>query len=70
MFGEIEKALRKQSNLRLCDVADKLDISIASLSKYENNTREPSLELLTKFCDLYDVSADFILGRAEKETIQ
>lgn len=33
-----------------------------NLSRYEDGTREPSVEMIIKFCKLYDVSADYLLG--------
>ena len=34
-------------------------------SRYEDGTREPSIDMLKKLCDLYDVSADFLIGRTD-----
>ena len=39
-------------------------ISQALLSHYENGIREPGLAFVSKVCDFYHVSADFLLGRS------
>ena len=33
------------------------------MSHYENGIREPGLAFVTKVCDYYHVSADYMLGR-------
>ena len=43
--------------------AGELGISQALLSHYENGVREPGLAFVTRACDYYHVSADYLLGR-------
>ena len=38
-------------------------MSQALLSHYENGIREPGLAFVSKVCDYYHVSADYMLGR-------
>ena len=57
--------LRKQHNLTQRDVADYLGIAQPSYLPYENGKAEPTLENLAKLADLFDVSADYFLGRSE-----
>ena len=42
-----------------------LGISRAALSHYEKNRREPDMETLSKFADLFKVSIDYLVGRTE-----
>lgn len=56
------KELRLERNLKLREVAEKLNVTIRTISRYEDGTREPSAEMIIKFCKLYDVSADYLLG--------
>lgn len=56
------KESRVQAGMKLKDVAEKLNITIQTVLRYENGSREPSLETLVTFCRLYDVSADYLLG--------
>ena len=32
---------------------------------YEWGDREPSLDVLKKLCDFFDVSADYLIGRSD-----
>ena len=56
------KELRIERNFKLKEVAEKLNVTIRTISRYEDGTREPSVEMIIKFCKLYDVSPDYLLG--------
>ena len=47
------------------DMAEKLGISQPSYIRYENGSSEPSQENLVKIADIFDVSVDYLLGRAD-----
>ena len=36
-----------------------------AITMYESGKREPSLDFLLKICDFFDVSADYLIGRAD-----
>ena len=55
--------LRREQGLSQRKVAGDLGISQALLSHYENGIREPGLGFVTRVCDYYHVSADYLLGR-------
>lgn len=59
------KQSRIDKGLKLKDVAESVGTTIRSISRYEDGTREPSIALLKQLCDLYDVSADYIIGRTD-----
>lgn len=61
-MGERLKQLRVENGLKLKDVAAALNVTIRSINRYEDGTREPSIDMLVKFCKLYDVSADYLIG--------
>ena len=65
MFCERLKALRIEKGCTLKFVAEQFNVSIRTISRYEDGTREPSLDTLKKFCDFYDVSADYLIGRID-----
>ena len=63
-FGEREKQLRMARRLSQQDVADMLGTSVSTISRLENGlSRTVDIELLGNLTDLYDVSADFLLGK-------
>lgn len=59
------KESRVAAGLKLKDAAEKLNITVQSVLRYENGSREPSLETLITFCKLYDVSSDYLLGLSD-----
>ena len=65
IFQERLMEQRKLNNLTQRQVADYLAIAQPSYIRYENGTSQPSLETLVKLADYFDVSVDYLLGRAE-----
>ena len=55
------KTIRKQKNLKQLKVAMDLNISREALSHYENGKREPSLAMLQKMSEYYNVSIDYLI---------
>ncbi len=64
IFQERLLEQRKLNKLSQKSVADYLRISQPSYIRYENGTSEPTLENLVKLADLFDVTADYLLGRS------
>lgn len=61
------KEIRKQRNLNQQKVAMDLNISREALSHYENDKREPSLALLLKMSEYFNVSIDYLITGKEFE---
>lgn len=59
------RELRGETGAPLRTVAKQLEISLSAYSNYEQGLREPSLVNFRKICDYFDVSADYLLGRAD-----
>ena len=62
-FARTLSLLRQEKGVSQRKAAAELGISQALLSHYENGVREPGLNFVTRACDYYNVSADFMLGR-------
>lgn len=62
-FSRTLSLLRKEKGISQRVVAEKLGISQALLSHYENGIREPGLDFVVRACDYYTISADYLLGR-------
>lgn len=62
-LGDLLSMLRKEKCFLQKDVADYLNLSVATVSNYEKNVRMPDLETLVKLADFYDVSTDYLLQR-------
>ena len=61
------KEIRKKRNLNQQKVAMDLNISREALSHYENGKREPSLDMLNKMSDYFNVSIDYLINGKEFE---
>lgn len=61
MIGERLKKLRENKNMTQGDVAEALGVNTATISKYESNSLEPSIESIKKLADLYDITIDELL---------
>lgn len=58
-IGKKLKSLRKGRGLTQQQLAEKMDISRATISNYEVGRRSPHLSELRRFADFYGVSLDF-----------
>ncbi|MBQ7400327.1 MAG: helix-turn-helix transcriptional regulator [Clostridia bacterium] len=59
------KMIRKEKNLNQLKVALDLNISREALSHYENGKREPSLAMLNKMSEYFNVSIDYLINAKE-----
>lgn len=57
------KVLRKQYHLSQIELGKLLGVSKVSVSNYEKGTRTPSMKTLLLILKIFNVSADYILGR-------
>ena len=62
-LGEKIYQLRNEKNMSQGDLAERLDVSRQSVSKWENNTAVPDLDKLIKICDIFEISLDELTGR-------
>lgn len=61
--GERLKFLREKKGLTQKEVATRLGLEPAAVSKYELDMREPNIEAIKKLASLFNVSIDYLLGR-------
>lgn len=59
--------LRTVKNLSQGDLADLLDVSRQSVSKWETDAAIPDLDKLIKMCDVFGVTLDELTGRTPQE---
>ncbi len=62
------RELREFNNIQQKELASILEISPNSLSQYENNKREPSIDIVSKIADYFNVSADCVYGTSDITT--
>ena len=64
-FGERLKRLRIEHNLTQEQLAQRVGVLKASISSYELGKQYPTINTLIKLCNLFDVSADYLIGRSD-----
>lgn len=66
-FGAVLKELRQKAGLTQKQLADRLWLSKATVSYYEQSLRYPSPEILVRLANVFHVSTDYLLGRENKQ---
>lgn len=68
-LGENLRRLRKEQDLTQEQLADKLGVTYQSVSRWENGSTYPDLELIPAIAEIFSVTIDALLGipEAEKE---
>ncbi len=56
--------LRKDNNLSQSQLANKIGVSRTIVGNYERGTNSPSVEILLKIANTFNVSVDFIIGES------
>ena len=59
---------REKSGMLQSDLGKLLGISAQAISKWEVGRSEPDIESILKMCDLFNITADELLGRDDKQT--
>ncbi len=68
-FAENLKKLRTNKGLTQTQLAKRLWLNKSIISAYENETRTPSLEVLIKLSNEFNVSIEYLLGIEREKTI-
>ena len=59
------KFLRNEKGENLEKIAKYLDVSIQTVSNYENEKREMTPETIIKLAEYFNVSTDYLLGKSD-----
>jgi transcriptional regulator with XRE-family HTH domain len=60
---------REKNGYTQKSLGDKLGVSSSTVSMWELGDRDPDTEMLRKISDLFNVSADYLLGRVKNPNI-
>ena len=63
MFAVRIKNLRQSRELNQVQLAEKLGVKKQSISNWENDNIMPSIDMLVRIADFFQVSTDYLLGR-------
>ena len=66
IISELLRALRENLNILQAKLAHEIDITHASVNRYETNKIVPTAETLLWYASRFDVLLDYIFSRAEE----
>lgn len=69
MLGNTIKDLRLSHGMNQVEFAKKLSVTKQTISNWENNNIQPSIDMLIKIADFFNVSTDYLLSRDNNKTI-
>ncbi len=69
MLGNIIKELRLAYGMNQVEFAKKLLVTKQTISNWENNNIQPSIDMLIKIADFFNVSTDYLLSRNNEKTL-
>lgn len=61
LLGKQIKKLRKKNKYTQTELAKQVGVTKSTIAAYENDSRQPSYEVLIKLADIFRVSIDYIL---------
>ncbi len=67
MLGDKIKLYRENKKMTQNEIAEILDVSSATVSKYESGALEPNIESLKRLADLFEISIDELLNDEEEK---
>lgn len=69
MLNENIKNLRLAQNMSQVTLARRLGVSKQSVSNWENDNIQPSIEMLIKIAETLNTSTDYLLGLSQNKSI-
>ena len=66
MFGQRLHDLRTENGYTQETLGEKLGVSPKTIGTWERGTREPPMKAIDTLAKLFDVSADYLMGRSDK----
>lgn len=70
MLSERIRSLRLANSLSQVELADKLGVTKQSVSNWENDNIQPSIDMLIKIARVFSVSTDYLLSLDERKYIE
>lgn len=67
-FASRVKELRTSKGLTMEQLAKEIGSTRATISNFENGQRKPSLDMVIKLAEYFQVSLDYLVGRTDDPT--
>lgn len=65
IFAKRIRLLRESNKLTTRMMAEKIGVTNAAISYYENGKREPTLSILIAYSDYFKVPLDYLIGNTD-----
>ena len=69
MLNQRIREVRQARGMSQVELAGLLGVTKQSVSNWENDNIQPSIEMLVKIADYFGVTTDYLLGRSETDVI-
>lgn len=69
MLNQRIRQLRQARSMSQVDLAKRLNVTKQSVSNWENDNIQPSIEMLVKLASVFSVSTDYLLGLDSDELL-
>lgn len=70
MLSERIKEIRMAKKLSQVELSEILGVTKQSVSNWENDNIQPSVEMLVKIAEAFNVSVDYLLGREDRRYLE
>ncbi len=61
-IGEKLKQIRKVRGLSQAELSEKVQVHVTNIARYETNKQTPTIEVLKKIADFYDIAVDYFVS--------
>lgn len=65
IFGERLRKIRLDNNYTQQEIAKVFKVSKMTISAWETNKQEPNIDYIKRLCNLFNVTADYLIGYDE-----
>lgn len=69
-FSDRLKELRTSNGLTMEQLGKNIGSTRGTIGNFENGNKKPSLDMLIKIADYFDVSVDYLIGRTDNPKLQ
>ena len=65
IFGERLRKIRQDNDYSQQEIAKIFNVSKMTISAWETNKQEPNIDCIKRLCNLFNVTADYLIGYDE-----
>lgn len=65
MYGQRIKEERQLKGLSQKQLAEMISTTQSTIGKYEREELQPNIDIITKLCEIFECSADYLLGLSD-----